>query len=176
MDTTMGFSPLEGLMMSTRSGSIDPGLMLHLLRERGMSASELDHALEKESGLLGVSGVSADFREVVAAADAGVARAKLAYEMFVHSVRRGLMQVAASLDGLDALVFTGGIGEHSARLRSDACARLRWLGVSLDAKRNDAAHADADLTAPGATVRTLVITAREDLVMAREAASALRSP
>jgi acetate kinase len=167
-DTTMGFTPLEGVMMSTRSGSVDPGLLLHLLRERRLSVAELDRALEKESGLLGVSGVSGDFQAVLAAADAGEARAQLAYAMFVHSIRRGLGQMLGALDGLDGLVFTGGIGEHSARLRSDVCANLAWLGAVLDPARNSSVHGDADVSGSGAKVRTLVVTAREDLVMARE--------
>jgi acetate kinase len=172
-DTTMGFTPLEGVMMSTRSGTIDPGLLLHLLRERKLSVDELDHALEAESGLLGVSGLSADFRAVLQAADRGHARAALAYAMFVHSVRRGLGQVLMALDGLDGLVFTGGIGEHSSRLRAEVVAPLAWLGAKLDAAKNEAAQGDADVTGSGAGVRILVVTAREDLVMAREAEALL---
>jgi acetate kinase len=173
MDTTMGFSPLEGLVMSTRSGSVDPGLLLHVLRERGLSPAEVDRALEHDSGLLGISGVSADLREVLAAADAGDARAKLAYEVFMQSVRRGLGQMIAALQGLTAIVFTGGIGEHSARVRRDALANFGWLGIALDAERNEAAQGDADVSASDYGARIVVITAREDLTMAREVAAAM---
>ncbi len=172
-DTTMGFTPLEGVMMSTRSGTIDPGLLLHLLREQQLSVDALDRALQTESGLLGVSGLSADFRVVLEAADRGHARAALAYGMFVHSVRRGLGQVLMALDGLEALVFTGGIGEHSPRLRADVVAPLAWLGAKVDGPRNEAAQGDANVTGPGAPVQILVVTAREDLVMAREAQALL---
>lgn len=173
VDTTMGFTPLEGLMMGTRSGSIDPGMMLHLLRERGMAVEELDRGLELQSGLLGVSGLTADFREIVAAAERGHAEAQLAFEMFARSVRKAIGQMLAELNGCEALVFTGGIGEHSPKLRAAVLASFEFAGIGFDAAANAAAHRDAELSAPGTKTRVFVIEAREDLTMAREVARAL---
>ena len=146
VDTTMGFTPLEGMMMATRAGSIDPGLLLDLQRRCGVGVDELADALETRSGLLGVSGVSSDLREVLAAADAGSPRAKLAYELFVHTLRRAAGAMLVVLGGLDVVVFTGGIGEHSARVRDGLCASLTFAGA----------------------LRVLVIPAREDLVILDE--------
>jgi acetate kinase len=146
VDTSMGFTPLEGLMMARRSGSVDPGLLVYLLSHQGVSVSELDHALNEQSGLEGVSGVSADMREVLAAADQGNARARLARDMFVHRVVSTIGAMAATLDGVDALVFTGGIGEHSAPIRDAVTAHLGYLKP----------------------FELLVIPAREDLSILRE--------
>lgn len=173
VDTTMGFSPLEGLVMATRSGSVDPGVLLYLLRETSLEVGELERALEHEGGLLGLSGVSSDLREITRAADAGNARAKLAYDVFVHAARRGVGQMLASLGGVDALVFTGGIGEHQARVRSDVLEPFAFAGLALDAGRNEGARPDVELSAEGARARCFVIEAREDRVMAREAAALL---
>ncbi|MBS2032794.1 MAG: acetate/propionate family kinase [Deltaproteobacteria bacterium] len=173
VDTTMGFTPLEGLVMATRSGTIDPGLMLHVLREGDLTVDALDHGLERESGLLGVSGVSGDLREVLTAAASGNARAKLAYGVFIVSLRRMLGQMLSALDGLDALVFTGGIGEHSAPVRRDALAKLGWLEVKLDDAKNASAKPDVDISASEKGPRVLVIEAREDLTMAREVVAVL---
>jgi acetate kinase len=174
VDTTMGFTPLDGLVMATRSGSVDPGLLLHLLR-KGTSVEELDEMLERRSGLLGLSGVSGDLREVVAARDRGEPRAALAVDVFVHRLVSGIGAMIGALGGLDALVFTGGIGEHGAEIRARAVAAFAWLGAEVDDEANAAASGDADVSAPGARVRTLVVTAREDLVIAR-AARALIGP
>jgi acetate kinase len=174
VDTTMGFTPLDGLVMATRSGSVDPGLLLHLLR-KGTSVDELDDLLERRSGLLGLSGVSGDLREVVAARDRGEPRAALAVDVFVHRLVTGVGAMIGALDGLDALVFTGGIGEHSAEIRARAVAAFAWLGAEVDEDANAAASGDADVSAPGARVHTLVVTAHEDLVIAR-AARALIGP
>ncbi|HEU4404556.1 MAG TPA: acetate/propionate family kinase [Polyangiaceae bacterium] len=176
VDTTMGFSPLEGLVMATRAGSVDPGALLFLLREGGLGPEGLERALEREGGLLGLSGVSADLREVVRAADAGDARARLAYDVFVHAARRGVGQMLAALGGVDALAFTGGIGEHQARVRRDVVEPFAFAGLALDPARNDAARPDAEVGAPGAAARCFVVEAREDLVMAREAAALLAAP
>ena len=168
-DTTMGFTPLEGVMMGTRSGSVDPGLLLYLERQHGQDAAGLEEALNQRSGLLGVSGVSGDLRKVLVAADAGNDRAKLAYGIFVHTLRRAVGAMAGVLGGVDALVFTGGIGEHSARVRQDVAAALAFAGLALDEAKNGAAGvADADISAPGSAVRVLVITAREDLSVLAE--------
>jgi acetate kinase len=136
VDTTMGFTPLEGLMMGTRSGSVDPGVLIHLLRHCGYSADDLDRILNRESGLKGVSGVSGDMREIEAAMRNGDGRARLAFDIFVHRLCAGIGAMAASAGGADAVVFTGGIGENSAAVRSAAAARLGWLGVAVDEALN----------------------------------------
>ncbi len=136
VDTTMGFTPLEGLMMGTRSGSIDPGIIVYLIRHRGYSAEQLDHILNRESGLLGLSGVSGDMREVLEAIDAGNARAKLAFDVYAHRLVREIGAMLAVLGGVDALVFTGGVGENCPPLRELVCAQLGFLGLKLDATKN----------------------------------------
>lgn len=176
VDTTMGFTPLDGLMMATRSGSVDPGVIDYVMRKHGLTAEQVDHALNKESGLLGVSGVSADFREVRKAADAGDVRAALALAMFAYRVGVGVGAMAAAVGGLDALVFTGGIGEHDARLRADVCGRLGFLGVRSDPAASAGAKPDADISAAGATCRALVVHTREDVTIAREVGRVLNAP
>ncbi len=168
IDTTMGFTPLEGLMMATRSGSVDPGLLCHLLRENHFSANQLDHALNRESGLIGVSGVSSDMRTVLQAAEAGNERAKLAIAIYVHRLRQGIGAMAATLGGLDALIFTGGVGQHSATIRAAACARLAFLGLELDPIANAAVTSDMDVSTTGTKGRILVIESNEELMLARE--------
>lgn len=167
VDTTMGFTPLEGLVMATRSGNVDPGLLLWLLERQRLEPGAVAHALEHESGLRGLAG-SADMREVLTRAEAGDGDATLAVDVYVHRLRAGNAAMAVALDGLDALVFTGGAGEHAPALRDRAAAGLTSLGVVVDRVRNAAATADADIGAAGATVRTLVVTAREDLEIARQ--------
>ena len=169
IDTTMGFTPLEGVPMTTRSGSVDPGALLYVQRERGLSPDELDHALNFESGLAALSGTSGDLREVLDAGEAG----RLAFDVFVHRVTAAVAAMAASLGGLDALVFTAGIGERSAATRAAICKRLAFLGVQLDEEANASATPDAELSAPGSRVAVHVIAAREDVVIAREARRAL---
>ncbi len=168
IDTTMGFTPVEGLMMSTRSGSVDPGLLLHLQSRHGLSVAELWEALTERSGLLGVSGVSADLREVLAAAEAGSARSTLAYERFILSAKRAIGSMTAVLGGLDALVFTGGVGENSPRVRSELVSSLAFAGAHLDGEANEAATADVDVARRSSAVRILVVRAREDLMILRE--------
>jgi acetate kinase len=171
VDTTMGFTPLEGLVMATRSGSVDPGLVLWLLEHEDLGTRELQDALEHESGLLALAG-TADMRAVVARDDDD---ATLALAVYVHRLRAGIAAMAAALGGLDALAFTGGVGEHAAVVRAEAAVGLAFLGVDVDVEANAAAQRDAEVTAPGARVRTLVITAREDLEIARQARLALGS-
>ena len=172
VDTTMGFTPLEGLVMATRSGSVDPGLILWLLEHTGMAERELAEALEHESGLLGLAG-TADMRAVLAAAQREEPAAVLALDVYVHRLRAGIAAMAASLDGLDTLVFTGGVGEHAPEVRARAAAGLGFLGVALDHAANDATTSDGEITAPGAPARTLVVEAREDLEIARGVRAAL---
>jgi acetate kinase len=169
VDTTMGFTPLEGVPMTTRSGSVDPGALLYVQRERGLTPDELDHALNFESGLAALSGTSGDLREVLDAGEAG----RLAFDVFVHRVTAAVAAMAASLGGLDALVFTAGIGERSAATRAAISKRLAFLGVKLDEQANERAAPDAELTAPGSRVAIHVVAAREDVVIARETRRAL---
>ncbi|PQV62670.1 acetate kinase [Abditibacterium utsteinense] len=168
IDTTMGFTPLEGLMMGTRSGSIDPGITLYLLREKGVSADELDHILNRESGLKGVSGLSGDMREIDAARAKGSPRALLAFEVYVHRLRAQIGAMLASLGGIDALIFTGGVGEHSAEVRAAVCEVFGFLGISLDSTKNESAPENEDIGSPESAVRVFVIGAQEDWAIARE--------
>ncbi len=168
VDTTMGFTPLEGLMMGTRSGSVDPGILIHLLRHRGYSADQLDHILNQESGLKGVSGVSADMREVLAAAGSGNERARLAFDVFAHRVARGIGSMLASAGRPDALVFTAGIGENCPPLREVVCRRLGFLGLKLDAAKNQSSPVDQDIAEADSSVRVLVVHTNEDWQIARE--------
>ncbi len=168
VDTTMGFSPLEGLMMGTRSGSVDPGLLLYLQIQHGVTPTEMIETLTTRSGLLGVSGVSGDLREVLRAAEAGSSRAALAYERFVLSARRAVGAMTSVLAGFDVLVFTGGIGENSCRVRRDVAASLSFAGAQLDEEKNRGAVPDADIARCDSSVRILVVRAREDLVILRE--------
>lgn len=167
VDTTMGFTPLEGLVMATRSGSVDPGLPLWLVEHAGLGAHEVARALEHESGLLGLAG-TADLREVLRRAEDGDAAAVLARDVHAHRLRAGIAAMTASLGGLDALVFTGGAGERAAAVRAAAAEGLAFLGVAVDAARNARARPDAEIGADGAAVRTLVLAAREDLEIARQ--------
>ncbi|HET7070298.1 MAG TPA: acetate/propionate family kinase [Nocardioides sp.] len=172
VDTTMGFTPLAGLVMQTRVGSVDPGLLLWLLQQGHVDPATLSQILEHQSGLKGLSGTSGDLRDVLAARDAGDADATLALDVFVHRLVRETGAMAASAGGLDVLVFTGGMGEHAPELRAAAARGLFHLGVELDAVAN-LATADADISADGARVRTVVVTAREDVEVAREVRRAL---
>ena len=167
MDTTMGFTPLDGLVMATRSGSVDPGLVLWLLEHGHVDERELAHSLEHDSGLLALAG-TADMREVLRRRDQGDEAAGLAVEVYLHRLRAGIAAMAAALGGLDALVFTGGVGERSPPVREEACRGLGFLGVGLDPQANQSATDDADVTVAGAAVRVLVIAAREDLEIARQ--------
>jgi acetate kinase len=177
VDTTMGFTPLEGLVMATRSGSVDPGLMLWLLQEHRLTQHELADALEHESGLQGLAG-EADMRVIETRVREGDPVARLALDVYVHRLRAGIAAMAATLGGIDALAFTGGVGEHSAEVRARAVDRLGFLGLRIDNAANHAIGAgqpegDADISDPRADRRTLVIEAREDLEIARQARSVL---
>jgi len=174
VDTTMGFTPLEGLMMGTRSGSVDPGILIHLARDRGLRPAELDRILNRESGLKGVSGISGDMREVLRASEQGNPRARLALDMFVHRLCRGIGAMVASLGGMDALVFTGGIGENTPAVRKAAAEAFEFLGVRLNGPRNEGPiKEDSDLAASEASVRVLVVRTREEEEIAREVARCL---
>jgi acetate kinase len=168
VDTTMGFTPLDGLMMATRCGSLDPGIVLHVQLEHGLSAKQVEEALNRESGLLGVSGVSGDMREVLASARAGDERAQLALDVYAHRVRAAIGALTATLGGIDALVFTAGVGEHAAEVRAASCRGLECLGLELDAAANARCRADADVARRDSRARILVIATREDLTMLAE--------
>jgi len=174
IDTTMGFTPLEGLVMATRSGSVDPGLLLWLLEHGPLSEHELADALEHESGLAGLAGTP-DMREVLAHADAGDAAARLAREVYLHRLRAAIAAMTASLGGIDALVFTGGVGERSAVVRELAVQGLDFLGLAIDPQRNGSASGDADVSRAGSPATTLVILAREDLEIARQVRAIMSS-
>ena len=167
VDTTMGFTPLEGLVMATRSGSVDPGLLLWLLQRTDLSERELACALERESGLLGLAG-TADMREVLERAAHADDAARLALEVYLNRLRAGIASMAAALGGLDVLVFTAGVGERSAEIRARAVDGLAFLGLAVDSDANGEALGDADISDPGAPARTLVLRAREDLEIARQ--------
>lgn len=168
VDTTMGFTPLEGLVMGTRSGSIDPGLVLWVQQRKGLSAPEVGQLLERSSGLLGLSGTSGDLREVIGAADDGDHEARLAYEVYTYRIRTGVAAMVAAMGRMDGLVFTGGAGEGSARLRADACAGLGFLGVQIVGSTNERVNGDRVISPPGARSAVLVVEAREDLEIARQ--------
>ncbi len=168
VDTTMGFTPLEGLMMGTRSGSVDPGILTYLTRQRGISALQLDEILNKESGLLGISGISGDLREILAAVKNGHERAKLAFDIYIHRLQSGIGAMVAVLGGVDAVIFTAGVGENSPEVRAATCDNFGYLGLKLDAGKNVPSSSDRDIATTGSSVRVLVIHAQEDWAIARE--------
>jgi acetate kinase len=168
VDTTMGFTPLEGLMMGTRSGSVDPAILIFLMRQHGLNADQLDEILNKKSGLLGISGLSNDMRDVLAAMHAGNERARLAFDLYIHRLRIAIGGMAAVLEGLDTLVFTAGAGENSPEVRAAACKGLEFLGISVDINKNERPTLDADISSPHSHVKVLVIRAEEDWAIAGE--------
>ena len=168
VDTTMGFTPLDGLMMGTRCGAIDPGVLTFLMRQGRLDATEIDAVLNRKSGLLGVSGISADMRDILAAMGRGHERAKLAFDIYVHRLRGAIASMAASMAGMDALVFTAGVGENSAEARAAVCNHLEFLGVRLDPELNAQPTLDADVSTASSRVRALVIRAEEDWAIAKE--------
>lgn len=168
VDTTMGFTPLEGLMMGTRSGSVDPGILTYLMRRARLTGQQLDDLLNTKSGLLGVSGISGDMRQIVAAMKDGHSRAKLAFEIFVHRLQAGIGAMIAVLGGIDVLVFTAGIGENSPDVRRAACANFGFLGLKLDPEKNTQSSADQEISLSDSTVHVLIVRAQEDWAIARE--------
>lgn len=176
VDTTMGFTPLDGLMMGTRSGAIDPSIVLFVQERHGLSPAQVDAALNRQSGLLGVSEISADMRQVLAAAKAGNENARLALGIYVHRVRQAIGALTVTLGGVDALVFTAGVGEHSADVRHAICERLGCVALELDGAANLACRPDADIAASASRGRILVIATREEVTMLQETARALGIP
>jgi acetate kinase len=174
VDTTMGFTPLDGLVMATRSGSVDPGLLLWVQRHGGIDAETMEHALNLDAGLFGLSDRSGDMREVLEGANEGDARCLLALEVYVHRLAGSVAAMAASMGGVDGLVFTGGVGENAPRIRAEICRRLAFLGTAVD-DREDGSR-DRVISPADAPVSVLVIKAREDLEIAREVRRALATP
>jgi acetate kinase len=168
IDTTMGFTPLDGLMMGTRSGEVDPGVLIYLIKEKGLNMDQIDDALNHQSGLLGVTGLSSDYRTVEEAANSGNDQAKLALEIYSARVKAAIGRLAATLGGIDALIFAAGVGENSATLRASATSGLGFMGVEIDPAKNLAHPVDADIASDDSSARILVIHTREDLMIARE--------
>ena len=168
VQTSMGYTPMEGLMMGTRCGSLDPGILLHVQRKRSLGVDQIDRALNHESGLLGVSGVSSDYRKVKAAADKGDERARLALAIFADRIRATIGAYAVTMGAVDVLVFTAGIGEHAADLRAAVCEGLQILGLRLDTGRNATCSPDADVALFDSPSRILVIRTQEERMIARE--------
>ena len=167
IDTTMGFTPLEGLMMGSRSGSVDPGILLYLIREQGYDATTLEALLNEQSGLKGLSGISHDMRQVKVAMKSGNLRAKLAWDVYIYRIRSGIGAMLMSLNGLDALVFTAGVGEHDSEVRSAVCQGLSFLGLTIDERINQAGTGDRDIATPDSPVRIWVLQTQEDWHIAR---------
>jgi acetate kinase len=174
VDTTMGFTPIEGLMMGTRSGSIDPGILLHLLKTGEYTAEELEGILNRESGIKGIAGGSGDMRDVLTRIEQGDARAKLAFDIFVHRVRSGVAAMAASAGGIDVLAFTGGIGEHAAPVREAVCAGLHFLGVRMGEQNSHVKDKDIPIHAPDSAAQVFVVRAQEEWQIAGECLRLLR--
>lgn len=168
VDTTMGFTPLAGLVMATRSGTLDPGLVLWLQEHGGIGIDELSRRLESEAGMKGLSGTSGDLRDVLAGRADGDDGCALAFDVFVHVLRREIGAMAASARGVDLLVMTGGIGEHSPEVRMSVCGALGHLGVAVDPVLNEETTADEDISARDAKARTVVVSASEESQIARE--------
>jgi acetate kinase len=167
VDTTMGFTPMEGLVMGTRSGSIDPGLILWLQRHAGMTEAQLTEALDERSGLYALAGI-ADMREVLRGVGAGSGQSRLALDVYLHRLRACVAAMASTMNGADAIVFTGGVGENAPAVRAGAASGLEFLGIEIDPALNERIEGDGDISTPDATVRTLVVHAREDVEVARE--------
>ncbi|MGI6778350.1 MAG: acetate/propionate family kinase [Acetivibrionales bacterium] len=174
VDTSMGFTPLDGLAMGTRSGTIDPAVIKFLVEKENMTLKEIDSYLNKKSGVLGISGVSSDFRDLHAAADEGNKRAQLAIDIFCYRVKKYIGKYAAVLGGVDAIVFTAGIGENNSITRAMIMENMEYLGAAIDPEKNKIRGQEIDISAPGAKVRTLVIPTNEELAIARETARLIK--
>ena len=167
IDTTMGFTPLEGLMMGTRSGSLDPSILLYLQREQGVTAEELEDILNHQSGLKGISGLSGDMRAILKATGDGNQRAKLALDLYIYRLRSEIGRMIAALEGIDVLTFTGGVGEHAPEIRARVCQRFGYLGLALDEEKNAAVSGDQEISATNSSTHILVVHTEEDWEIAR---------
>ena len=168
IDTTMGLTPLDGFMMGTRSGAVDPSAVTFLMEKEHLSPSQMDELLNKKSGMLGISGISSDDRDVAAAVEQGNERAKLAWNMRTYQITKYIGGFIAALGGLDAIVFTAGIGENQEHLRSELLHNLEYLGVQVDEEKNLVHGVEREITTPDSTVRGFVIPTNEELVIARD--------
>lgn len=168
IDTTMGMTPLSGLMMGTRCGDIDPSIIAYLQEKTGKSAEEMDRILNKESGFKGLSGISSDNRDVLQAAANGNERAQLVADMFAYQIKKYIGSYAAAMNGLDVLVFTGGIGENAYEVRQSVCSGMSYFGIEIDEEANKCRGKNIDISAPGSKVKTLVICTNEELMIARD--------
>jgi acetate kinase len=164
----MGFTPLEGLMMGSRSGTVDPGILIYLMRQKGYSPDQFDTLLNKQSGLKGISGVSRDMREVLSAIRDGNERATLAFDMYIHRLRSFMGAMLATLGGVEAIVFAGGVGEHAPSVRWAACKAFGFLGLKLDAAKNAQSPADQDIATADSSVRVLIVHTQEDWSIAKD--------
>lgn len=173
VDTTMGFTPLEGLMMATRSGSVDPSILLHVQQRHKLTVEQLEKTLNRESGLLGVSGTSADMREVLAAARSGHEQSRLAIAIYTRRIRQSIGALTVTMGGIDAIVLTAGVGENSPEVRAEVCAGLDCLGIAIDERLNASCRPDADISSSSARARVLVVATREDMTMLREVVDVL---
>jgi acetate kinase len=172
MDTSLGFTPIPGVMMGTRSGDIDPGILLHMGKQLGLSYEEIDHILNRKSGLLGISGVSSDMRKIVEAAGKGNKRCELAIEMFAYQVKKYIGAYAAALGGIDTLVFTAGIGENSPEVRAAICSGLEFLGIRLDTSRNNETFAvEQVISSQDSAAKVMVIPTNEERMIAIDTAA-----
>ena len=168
VDTTMGFSPLEGLMMGTRCGSVDPQIPLYLMQEYDLDVEEINHVLNQESGLKGVSGISADLRNILAAITEGNKQAQLAVEIYIHRLKNFIGAMVASLNGIDVLVFTAGVGENSSIVREKTCQGLSYLGLQLDLNKNNASPVNENIATENSSIKVLVIHTQEDWEIAQQ--------
>lgn len=168
VDTTMGFTPLEGLLMGTRSGDIDPSVILYIMGKEGLSLGEANTLLNKHSGLQGISGISSDMREIIAEMKNGDKKATYAYEVFCYRVRKYIGAYAAAMGGVDAVVFTGGIGENSPDVRRTSCENLEFLGIAIDQDKNASPEKEKDISPENSRTRVLVIPTNEELVIAMD--------
>lgn len=168
VDTSMGFTPLEGLVMGTRSGDLDPAILPYLMKKTGMDTDAIDNYVNKKSGVLGISGVSSDFRDIETAAAEGNVRAQLALDIFAYKVLKDIGAYAAAMNGVDVIVFTAGLGENSKEMRAMICENLQYLGTGIDAEKNNIRGQAKEISVDGAKVKIFVIPTNEELVIARD--------
>lgn len=168
IDTSMGFTPLEGLIMGTRCGDIDPAVVSFIMEKENLNTKQIDELMNKKSGVLGLSGVSSDFRDIEAEAEKGNKRAQIALDSFHYKVAKYIGEYTSSLNGVDAIVFTAGLGENSKSSRKEICNYLKWLGIEIDEEKNAKRGEEIDITTASSKVRVLVIPTNEELVIARD--------
>lgn len=170
IDTTMGFTPLEGLLMGTRSGDLDPAVILYIMSKEGLTMSEINALLNKHSGLLGISGISSDMREIISEMKNGNQKAKLAFEVFCYRIKKYIGAYAAAMGGVDAIVFTAGIGENSPDVRKKVCEGLEFLGIKIDDDKNNSPEKEKIITTDDSKVKVLVVPTNEELIIALDTA------